>query len=134
MRLHESLLFGDKGLYFVGTSGLLLLSSVVMGLANGWPRSGQWRHPYKIGCWRTTSQKLFGWHRMLGLTFGAVALPSAMSGAYLAFAPEIRPIGAQPRIWLAAASSASRLLPCSEISCCACSIEMPCFSAKWRTS
>jgi len=92
LHLHESLLRGDNGLYLVGTSGLLLFSSVVMGLAIGWPRRGQWRHAYRPGRWRTGSQKLFGWHRMLGLTLGAVALLSATSGSYLAFAPELRPM------------------------------------------
>jgi uncharacterized iron-regulated membrane protein len=76
-------------MYFTGTSGLLLLSSVVMGLWLGWPRRGQWQHAWERRRWRTTTQKLFGWHRMIGLTLGLVLIFSASCGAYLAFAPTV---------------------------------------------
>lgn len=92
LRLHESLLAGERGLLIVGLSGLVMLSSVVVGLVIGWPRRGQWRQAYSAGRWRTAAQRLYGWHRAIGLTAGAALLLSATCGVYLAFAPNLRPM------------------------------------------
>lgn len=93
--LHEKLLAGPTGLMIVGSSGILLLSSLILGFIIAWPRRRAWKPVYAVGRWRTGAQRLFGWHRMLGLTLGAVLLISATCGIYLAFSDTIRP-------WLAA--------------------------------
>jgi uncharacterized iron-regulated membrane protein len=41
--LHQSLFAGDRGRLFIGCSGLLLLSNLILGLTLAWPRVGQWQ-------------------------------------------------------------------------------------------
>src|SRR5579864_239214 len=92
LRLHEALLGGDRGQFIVGASGLLLLFSLAIGIWNGIPAGGRIRAAFRVSRWRTTLQRLLGWHRMLGLVFGLPLLVSVLCGIYLAFAPAIRPI------------------------------------------
>lgn len=92
LRLHESLLAGENGPILVGVSGLLLLSSVIMGLVIAWPKRRQWGALFSPLKWRTTAQRLYGWHRMTGVMLGAALIFSATCGTYLAFAPILRPM------------------------------------------
>lgn len=92
LHFHESLLSGDTGLIFIGTSGILLFSSLVLGFVIAWPKRRAWKPVFRVNRWNNTTQKLFGWHRMLGLTIGALMLVSAASGTYLALAPTLRPM------------------------------------------
>ena len=92
LRLHESLLGGDRGQFVVGSSGLLLLFSLAVGIWNGIPAGGRVHAAFRISRWRTTLQRLLGWHRMLGLALGTPLLVSVLCGIYLAFAPAIRPV------------------------------------------
>ena len=92
LRLHEALLGGDRGQFIVGASGLLLLFSLAIGIWNGIPAGGRIRAAFRVSRWRTTLQRLLGWHRMLGLVFGFPLLVSVLCGIYLAFAPAIRPV------------------------------------------
>jgi uncharacterized iron-regulated membrane protein len=92
LRFHEGLLGGETGQMVVGTSGLILLFSLAIGLWNAWPARRQRRAAFRIRAWRTTQQRLYGWHRMLGLAFMAPLTVTVACGLYLAFAPEIRPV------------------------------------------
>lgn len=92
LRLHEALLGGDRGQFIVGSSGLLLLFSLSIGIWNGIPAGGRIQAAFRISRWRTTLQRLLGWHRMLGLVVGAPLLVAVLCGIYLAFAPAIRPV------------------------------------------
>lgn len=92
LRFHEALLGGDQGQFVVGSSGLLLLFSLAVGIWNGIPAGGRIHAAFRISRWRTALQRLLGWHRMLGLVFGAPLLVSVLCGIYLAFAPAIRPV------------------------------------------
>jgi uncharacterized iron-regulated membrane protein len=92
LRFHEAMLGGDRGQYVVGTSGLLLLFSLAIGIWNGIPAGGRIRAAFRISRWRTTLQRFLGWHRMLGLLFGLPLLVTVLCGIYLAFAPAIRPV------------------------------------------
>jgi uncharacterized iron-regulated membrane protein len=93
--LHEELLLHDRGKTLMGVSGLVLVSAALMGLWLGWPRGRSWTLAFKPSTWRTTRQRLYGWHRMAGLlvTLALVVLP--LTGAAMALGSTLRP-------WLAA--------------------------------
>jgi len=90
--LHEALLLGDNGGILVGTSGMFLFSSLILGLIVAWPRRNRWKPLFAAGAWKTTLARLFGWHRMVGMIAGCLLLVTVPCGIYLAYAPEIRPI------------------------------------------
>lgn len=89
--LHEELLLHDKGKTLTAISGLVLLSAALTGLWLGWPRGRSWKLAFQPSMWRTTRQRLYGWHRMAGLlvTLALVLLP--LSGAAMALGATLRP-------------------------------------------
>ncbi|MDE2486316.1 MAG: PepSY domain-containing protein [Alphaproteobacteria bacterium] len=91
LRLHEALLMGDKGGVLVGTSGLLLLSSLTLGAILGWPRARMWGAAFAASRWRSTRQKLYGWHRAMGLVAIPVLAVMVPCGVYQALAPQLKP-------------------------------------------
>lgn len=90
--LHKSMLLGEDRGGFTGISGLFLFSAVVLGLRIGWPRRGAWRSTFSWQRWRSTDQRLYGWHRAIGLSAGLLFLVTVPCGIYLVFAGEIRPV------------------------------------------
>jgi len=79
--LHESLFAGQRGMWFVGISGLLLLSNIIMGLIMAWPARGQtWRRVLLPGAAGSLPAKLFKWHRALGLALAAFAIAIVATG------------------------------------------------------
>lgn len=84
--LHQHLLSGDTGEWFIGLSGMFLLTTVVIGLAIAWPRRGNWRKLVAAGRWRTMVQQLFGWHRLGGMLLMLVLATIAIGGIYMSFA------------------------------------------------
>lgn len=88
--LHHSLLLGERGEWLLGASGLLLLSMAGSGFWLGWPRRGQWRAAFAAQRWRTRVQKLFGWHRAVGLAVAIALAVLAASGAIMDFGKPLR--------------------------------------------
>lgn len=86
--LHERLTAGETGEVIIGSSGILLFSSLAMGLWIGWPRV--WRGVAKVKAWRTRPQKLYGWHRLVGLSAGFALLLMVPAGIYMIFSAPIR--------------------------------------------
>jgi uncharacterized iron-regulated membrane protein len=86
--LHERLTAGDTGEIIIGSSGLILFSSLALGLWIGWPRV--WRGVAKIRSWRSRAQKLYGWHRLVGLSAGFALLLVVPGGIYMIFSEPIR--------------------------------------------
>lgn len=86
--LHERLTAGEIGELIIGTSGIVLLSSLLLGLWIAWPRI--WRGVARIGAWRTRPQKLYGWHRLVGLSAGFPLLLMVPGGIYMIFSEPIR--------------------------------------------
>lgn len=86
--LHERLLSGDTGEIVIGTSGIILVSSVALGLWIAWPRL--WRGVARVGAWRSRPQQLYGWHRMIGLAAGFGLLLMIPGGIYMIFSQPIR--------------------------------------------
>lgn len=86
--LHERLTAGETGETIVGASGLLLFSSLALGLWIGWPRV--WRGVARVGAWRSRPQQLYGWHRLVGLAAGFALLLIVPGGIYMIFSEPIR--------------------------------------------
>lgn len=90
-QLHQSLLRGEEQDAIIGISGSILLVAVVAGLKVAWPRRGAWRATFSWSRWRSVDQRLYGWHRAIGLIAGLILLVTVPCGIYLVFAAEIRP-------------------------------------------
>lgn len=90
--LHERLTAGETGETIVGLSGLLLFTSVGMGLWIGWPRV--WRGVARVSAWRSRPQKLYGWHRLVGLASGFALLAIVPGGIYMIFSEPVRNVAA----------------------------------------
>ncbi|MGN6270185.1 MAG: PepSY-associated TM helix domain-containing protein [Sphingomonas sp.] len=97
--LHQTLLGGDRGRWFVGASGLLLVSNLAMGLVIAWPRRGTWRKSLTPSRRGSPAARHYSWHRALGLGGAAAALLFITPGALLAFDAELRPLfNAEPPV------------------------------------
>jgi uncharacterized iron-regulated membrane protein len=64
---HETLFSGDRGKLFLGFSGALLLSNLLLGLTLAWPARGQWRRVLLPGTAGPFNANVYKWHRALGL-------------------------------------------------------------------
>lgn len=89
--VHISLLAGPVGRILIGLSGLVLASAVGIGLYIAWPRVRAWKTAFSPSKWRTPLQKLYGWHRALGLVSGVFLLFLALTGFYMTFASKWAP-------------------------------------------
>lgn len=90
MHAHFSLLSGRIGEIVVGVSGILLTSAALLGFWIGWPRRNAWKSIFRFTRSRDARQRLYGWHRAVGLVAGSVIILSAISGVYITFSGEIR--------------------------------------------
>jgi len=88
--LHHRLLLGDSGGLLLGASGLLLLVSTSWGLWLAWPRRSAWRATFNVHLWRTRSQRLYGWHRLIGLCATTALVALAVTGATMDFDKPLR--------------------------------------------
>lgn len=88
--VHEKLVSGHTGEVVIGMSGLLFLSTAILGMWIAWPRRGNWRAMVTPRAWRTLPQKLYSWHRLTGLVFGSVFVAVAVGGIYMTFTDPIR--------------------------------------------
>ena len=82
---HQSLLAGDTGGWIVGTSGVLLLSNLAVGLALAWPRARQWRRALRPAAGLRHAPRWYGWHRALGLWVALPAMLTVAAGVLLVF-------------------------------------------------
>lgn len=83
--IHTSLKMGDLGEWFIGFSGILLLTNIVLGLKLAWPKGGTWR---KVLFGRPTGKstaKIYAWHRKVGMWFAFPALLTVAAGVAMTF-------------------------------------------------
>jgi uncharacterized iron-regulated membrane protein len=65
--IHETLLAGDRGKWFLGLSGFVLLTNLLFGLTLAWPARNQpWRRVLLPGVSGPPAAKFYKWHRALG--------------------------------------------------------------------
>lgn len=83
--LHHALLLGERGEWLLGGSGIVLVMMAISGVYLAWPRRGQWRAAFAARRWRSRLQKLFGWHRAVGLAAAVALMLPAVSGAIMDF-------------------------------------------------
>jgi uncharacterized iron-regulated membrane protein len=108
--LHQSWFCGDRGRLFIGASGVLLLSNLVLGLKLAWPRKGQWASSMMPSRAVRRQAALYSWHRALGLWFFLPAAVLILAGMLLAFDDPIESLligDAQPAVL----TTAPRLQP-----------------------
>ena len=90
-RFHDSLAGGEESAAIIGVSGFILITSLVAGLWIAWPKRAAWRVMFDVRRWRSTDQRLYGWHRAIGLIVGFALLITVPCGIYLVFAADVRP-------------------------------------------
>ena len=106
--IHETLLAGDYGLTFVGLSGLLLLTNLVLALKLAWPRRGTWRRSLRPVSSGGAPAVAYSWHRAIGLWFGLPAAVFVAAGVLTAFGGPLEsafgPVAPEPQIASVAAA------------------------------
>jgi len=86
---HETLFAGDRGKWFLGLSGLLLLSNLLLGLKLAWPGRGQpWRRVVLPGSAGPPAVKFFKWHRALGVCVLLPAIVMVVCGVLQEWPPD----------------------------------------------
>lgn len=77
--IHQKLLLGDAGSWFVGTSGILLLTNLLIGLKLAWARRSAWKQALTPASRGGPAARRYSWHRAVGLwgVLPAVCLVSA---------------------------------------------------------
>jgi len=84
--IHTSLLAGDVGEWIVAVSGVLLFSSLALGLKLAWPRAGMWRRSLFLQPARNAAARFYGIHRTIGLWVATPTLLIIAAGLALVFA------------------------------------------------
>lgn len=88
--LHHGLLLGERGEWLLGVSGIVLVFTAISGVYLAWPARGQWRTAFAARRWRSRLQKLFGWHRTVGLVAASALILLAVSGSAMDFGKPLR--------------------------------------------
>jgi uncharacterized iron-regulated membrane protein len=83
--LHQTLFAHDIGKWFLGGSGLLLLSNIILGLKLAWPRRRSWIAALLPRKFNALAATAFAWHRAMGLWLGIVAFLTLGAGVLMAF-------------------------------------------------
>ena len=87
---HHNLLAGDKGSTFVGISGVLLATNIILGLKLAWPGIGGF--PRAMSGFRAPAAPAAAYarHRALGLIIGIPALMLIVCGVLMVFEDSVR--------------------------------------------
>lgn len=83
--LHQTLFLHQAGRWFIGFSGMLLLSNIGIGLSLAWPKARQWKRaltPLRAGA---AAAQVYSWHRALGLALGIPMFVMVLCGVLLAY-------------------------------------------------
>ena len=83
--LHQTLFLHQTGRWFMGFSGVLLLSNLVLGLCMAWPRKGQWRRALMPVAAGALTARVYSWHRAVGLWLAFAVFPLVFAGVLMAF-------------------------------------------------
>ncbi|HUD91676.1 PepSY-associated TM helix domain-containing protein [Sphingobium sp.] len=83
--VHTSLTVGPYGRIAMGLSGILLTSTLILGLKLAWPKGGAWARTFQFRNLRTTVQKFYCWHRAFGSIAFCPLVVASLTGIYLVF-------------------------------------------------
>jgi uncharacterized iron-regulated membrane protein len=90
---HRNVLLGTVGSNIVGIAGLLMLTSVVSGLAVAWPRNRPgWKRLVSVKLRAGGTRVLFDFHRSGGSILFVLVLVSTITGATLVYINYVREI------------------------------------------
>lgn len=90
MAFHWTLLLGANNAYIVGTVGILLFASILIGAYLWWPRGGDWRPGFKVKWGASRERVVYDLHRSAGAYMGAVLLVMLATGVAMIFKPATR--------------------------------------------
>ncbi|MEN7526065.1 MULTISPECIES: PepSY domain-containing protein [unclassified Cupriavidus] len=92
--LHRYLLSGDTGKTIIGVTGMMLLLSVLLGIALWWPKATQraWKQAVRITHGGSWSRFNYSFHRAAGIFVAPVLAITAFSGWYLNLPKWVTPI------------------------------------------
>lgn len=113
--LHKQLMAGRVGNWFIGLSGILLASNLMIALGLAWPARGRWRTTLVPQRSKSSVMTTLAWHRAVGLWLAPTGLIVAVSGALIVWSPQLeRASGATlapPAMCAALAPAANRVAP-----------------------
>jgi uncharacterized iron-regulated membrane protein len=90
MVFHWTLLFGANNAYIVGSLGILLFFSVLIGFYLWLSANGRWDLGFKVK-WRATRERVvYDLHRSVGIYGAAILLTMLFTGAAMIFKPATR--------------------------------------------
>jgi uncharacterized iron-regulated membrane protein len=92
MVFHWTLLFGANNAYIVGSIGILLFFSVLVGLYLWLPLNGDWRQGLKVKWGASRERVVYDLHRSVGIYGAAILLVMLFTGAAMIFKPATRSV------------------------------------------
>lgn len=92
MAFHWTLLLGVNNAYILGTVGILVFISILVGLYLWWPRNGDWRLGLKIKWGASPERIVYDAHRSVGAYFVAFLLVALFTGVSMIFKPATRSV------------------------------------------
>ncbi|HXZ14792.1 MAG TPA: PepSY-associated TM helix domain-containing protein, partial [Roseiarcus sp.] len=92
LAFHSTLLLGANNAYIVGSLGILLFFSVLLGLYLWWPRNGDWRLGLKVKWGASRERVVYDLHRSVGIYGAAILLIMLFTGAAMIFKPATRAV------------------------------------------
>ncbi|MDP3746563.1 MAG: PepSY-associated TM helix domain-containing protein [Phenylobacterium sp.] len=87
--LHKQLLSGAVGDWFVGLSGVLLATNLLIALRLAWPARGRWRNTLVPQPSKSPAMTALAWHRAVGLWLAPMGLLAALTGALIVWSPQL---------------------------------------------
>lgn len=90
MAFHWTLLLGANNAYIIGSMGILLIISMLVGFYLWWPSNGNWKLGVKIKWPATQERIIFDIHRATGFYFGTLLIVSLLTGVAMIFKPITR--------------------------------------------
>ena len=83
--LHYTLWQGSDRSWLVGGPALVLLPSMILGIALWWPRPGQWRLAFAIKRKASAERRIYDLHRVVGALVAVLLCCSLTTGSFFVF-------------------------------------------------
>jgi uncharacterized iron-regulated membrane protein len=90
MAFHWTLLLGVNNAYIIGSLGIFLFVSVLLGVYLWWSRGGDWRLGLKVKFGASPERVVYDLHRSVGIYMAAILLVMLATGIAMIFKPATR--------------------------------------------